>query len=350
MGTGELGERPQDTHSDTPASAADRRPAGGRQDRAQPRRGPAETQSREDYGEGMRSRGEPIPGSTGHDARAGPARTGHEARAGPASADKPPVERPPPDEPGDRERTEPRGGDTHAGDRGDRRADPVSGPAEAQPGSAESVRNDAPRGGAEDEPDAVADAATGLSPGNADRGEALTADRETESSPLWHFHADYKDAHTDLYLDQDGHFRPGPDAQPTASLTGDAAPGQRAGDLIANLEDPGHSRAEAIVRRICEEGEDLRDGVQDLTDTARDYFARPALSAHAAVDTRPTVTHPAHDETDTGTGLTGLVLLAALGIRGGQLAIECRRRRKDEVGDQQRSDDRAPDPADRELQ
>ena len=49
--------------------------------------------SREDYGEGMRSRGEPIPGSTGHEHQARPVRTNPQSsgrhRMGPATANEP---------------------------------------------------------------------------------------------------------------------------------------------------------------------------------------------------------------------------------------------------------------------
>ena len=108
MGGGELGEVPQDARADSPE---ERKPGTGSHERARPRRAAAETQTRDEYGESMRSQGDPIPASTGQESPAS-----HESPASPAAENKRPVERPPPDEPADRERSEPQGSDSHAGD------------------------------------------------------------------------------------------------------------------------------------------------------------------------------------------------------------------------------------------
>ena len=175
-----------------------------------------------------------------------------------------------------------------------------------------------------------AGADSGLSPSDSDRAKALADDPGTDDHPLWHFHADFKGAHYDWYL-------PGPDTQLTIAETGDAAPAERAGDLIANLDNVRRSRADAFAWDVCEDAENLPDAMQDVADPVKDFFTRPASSAHAVVDTRPVVTQLAHDETDTGTMLTGLTLLS-----------QYLRHRKDEIGDQRRADDRPADPADRE--
>lgn len=329
MGSGELGQPPEDARADRPASPLERKPAGGSRERTQPRRAPAETQTRDDYGESIRSQGDPIPASTS---------PGHEARAGPAgAADKRPVERPAPHEPGDSERADPRGSGARADGSEERQ--------EVRAAPADSVPSESARGAAQDEP--AAD--IGLSRGEPDRAEALAADRETDDGPLWHFHADFKDSRTDFYLDQHGHFTPGPDDQPTGSRTGDAAPAERAGDLIANLEDAVPSRITGLLREIAEEGEHIPDADENLAGTVTNLTSRPAASAHAVVDTRVAVAPLERHETDTSTAMTGLVLLAALSLRGGQVGIHYWRHRKDSTGDQHRASDRAPDPADQEL-
>lgn len=321
MGSGELGELPQDARADSPE---ERKPAAGRHERAQPRRAAAETQTRDEYGESMRSQGDPIPGSTGHESPAS-----HESPCSPAAGDKRPVERPPPDEPGDRERAEPKGGDNQAPGGAGRRVDLDSEPAQEQPSPAES----APR---------EAGADSGLSPGDPDQAKAPADDPGTDNHPLWHFHADFKGAHYDWYL-------PGPDTQPTSAETRDAPPAERAGDLIANLEDAVPSRISGLLREIAEEGEHIPDADENLAGTLTDLTSRPASSAHAVADTRVAVTPPEQHETETGTAMTGLVLLAALSLRGGQAGIHYWLHRKDSTGDQHRASDRAPDPADQEL-
>ncbi len=210
MGGGELGEVPQDARADSPE---ERKPATGSHERARPRRAAAETQTRDEYGESMRSQGDPIPASTGRESPAS-----HESPASPAAENKRPVERPPPDEPADRERAEPQGrdsqgsdsqaGDIRAGGGEGRRVDLASEPAQEQPPLAESLPQEA---GADSD----------LSPGDSDQAKALADDPGTEDHPLWHVHADFKGAHYDWYL-------PGPDTQPTIAETGDAAPAERA--------------------------------------------------------------------------------------------------------------------------
>ncbi len=326
MGSGELGELPPGSRGDRPASPERRKPGSDSQEHAQSRRAPAETQTREDYGESIRSRGDPIPASTGREARAGPADDG-----------KRPVERPPRDEPGERDRNEPRGSDSQGGDREGRRADPVSEPAQERLAPAENLPKEA-------------DAESGLSPGDPDQAKAaLSEDRGTDGHPLWHFHADFRGTHTDWYMDQDGHFTSGPDAQPTAGETGDAAPGERAGDLIANLEDARDSRADRLTRELCEHADHIGDVTQDAIDDLTEVSSRPASSAHAAVDSRPTVSHLTHGETDTGTAVTGVILIATLMIRAFRQGLESFRQRKDEIGDKHRAGDRAPGLADQEL-
>lgn len=330
MGSGELGELPQDARADSPE---ERKAAAGRHERARPRRAAAETQTRDEYGESMRSQGDPIPSSTADKSPAS-----HESSSSPAADDKRPVERPPPDEPGDRERAEPQGSDSQAadsqpadsqpGDSEGRRVDLASEPAQEQSPLAESVPH---------EPGADSD----LSPADSDQAKALADDPGTDDHPLWHFHADFKGAHYDWYL-------PGPDTQPTNAETRDAPPAERAGDLIADLDDVRRSRADAFGWDVCEDAEHLPDAMQDLASPVKDFFARPPSSAHAVLDTRPVVTQLAHDETDTGTMLTGLTLLSILAIRAVRGTVQYLRHRKDEIGDQRRADDRPADPADRE--
>lgn len=219
-------------------------------------------------------------------------------------------------------------GDSRTGDSEGRRVDLASEPAQEQPPPAESLPHEA---GAD----------SGLSPGDSDQAKAPADDPGTDDHPLRHFHADFKGAHYDWYL-------PGPDTQPTIAETGDAAPAERAGDLIANLDDVKRPRTSELLREFGKEAENIPDAGRDLGDLPPEFLARPSSSAHAVVEFRPTMTQLAHGETDTGNAVTGLALLTALILRATQSGIDYWRHRKDAIGDQHRAGDRAPDTADRE--
>jgi hypothetical protein len=267
-------------------------------------RAPAEVRTREQYAREVRGRGEPIPAGTGRDEGTVPSgnpacpdgEAGHDVVG------------------------------SYPAESGDRTAYVPGIPASALPGgdigdpqSQLAVRSDAARAGTDTALAAARDGGSGQ--------------REAGAGAVWHLHSEFKGASEDWYLDAGGAVVAGPDTGPRENVIGVAEPAERAGDLIADLDDVKRSWEDGFSRKVCKEGLELPDAGKNLTGTVEGLFPRPRppVSAYTAADSRPAVTQVQREGIDTGSAVTGIILAGVLAIKAGQSGIRRWHKQKEQA-------------------
>jgi hypothetical protein len=207
---------------------------------------------------------------------------------------------------------------------GDRIASVTGAPASALPGGDIADRH--PQLAAQSD---AARAGTGTAA--AVERDAGSGRREAGDGAVWHLHSEFKDTSEDWYLDSGGAVVAGPDTGPRESVIGVAEPAERAGDLIADLDDIKRSRVNALSRRVCEEGLELPDAGKDAVGTVEGLFPRPPVSAYTTTDSGPAITQEPREGIDTGSAVTGIILVSILAVKAVQSGIRHWRKQKEQA-------------------
>jgi len=403
MGPGELetpdsnGDETRAASSDTPHRAEHRQASDTGQDRAQASRAPAETLTREDYGDRLREHGPPIPADTGP--AAGPSDTGRQTQAPDSDRSRP------------QDQAESRDRDSYAGDiradtpsplpdnqpaGQDAQQAPETGDAGSAAPEAESAEprsrddyTDAVRAGpaghdlpvppttpqargtgettaAEPGPEIIAPGTSAAAdqqqpaehhPGLAlaERDPELDSGHETGSDehqggqatagdghPVSHYHGEFKGQALDLYTDGT-RWAPGEraDGQNVVGEKPDRSPGDTSdlppsGEQLLTMDSDKASRAERMRR----EGYRQADGVLNIaskwTEIGHDLLARQRPAGHAEVSTRPQISAAPHDGLNPGDTASALLVFSALAAEAVGLGVKNWHERKGHPDDSQR--------------
>jgi hypothetical protein len=389
MGPGEL-ETPDrdDDHvaasSDTPPRAEQRQGGDGGQGRAQASSAPAETLTREDYGDRLREHGAPIPADT-HPA-GGPSDTGRETQAPDSDRRRPQDQA----EPRDRESyaddiradtpsplpdNQPAGQDAQqapeTGDAGSTALEAESAEPRSRDDYADAVRADpaspdwsvppttpqardtgettaagepgreitTPGTSAAADQQQPAEHHPGLAP--AERDPELDSGHETGSDehqgeqaaagdghPVSHYHGEFKGQALDLYTDGT-RWAPGERAegQNVVGEKPDRSPGDTSdlppsGEQLLTMDSDKASRAERMRREGYRQADGVLDTASKWTEIGSELLTRQPPAGHAEVSTSPQISAAPHEGLNPGDTASALLVFSALAAEAVGLGVK----------------------------